>query len=53
MRAAMTQIAVLASAILLPGASTAAAKQPNILFLLADDLGYNELGYMNESRAAV
>ena len=23
---------------------------PNVLFLLADDLGYNELGYMNSSR---
>eukprot|EP00928_Gymnodinium_smaydae_P032485 TRINITY_DN23515_c0_g2_i1.p1 TRINITY_DN23515_c0_g2~~TRINITY_DN23515_c0_g2_i1.p1 ORF type:complete len:572 (-),score=65.13 TRINITY_DN23515_c0_g2_i1:309-2024(-) len=26
------------------------AEQPNILFILADDLGYNELGFMNSSR---
>ena len=25
-------------------------RRPNILFLLADDLGYNEMGFMNASR---
>ena len=31
-------------------AATAIAVKPNMLFILADDLGYNEMGFMNETR---
>lgn len=30
-----------------------AAKSPNFLFILADDLGYNELNFMNSTRGIV
>ena len=34
------------------GAATfvAATSPPNIIFIMADDMGYNELGYMNATR---
>jgi hypothetical protein len=31
-------------------AQSASAPKPNIMFVLADDLGYNEMGFMNSSR---
>jgi arylsulfatase A-like enzyme len=31
----------------------AAVQQPNIVFILADDLGYNELGFMNSTRGLI
>lgn len=32
------------------GAVAAVEKRPNIVFILADDLGYNEMGFMNSTR---
>lgn len=34
-------------------AAVAAAKQPNIVFILADDLGNSEVGFMNSTRGLV
>ena len=31
-------------------AAAATAPKPNIMFILADDLGYNELNFMNNTR---
>jgi opacity protein-like surface antigen len=42
-------VVAVALAICLSGAA-AAASPPNIMFILADDLGYNELNFMNSSR---
>lgn len=45
--------------LLLPSACAAApahaglASKPNIMFVLADDLGYNEMGFMNASRGLI
>mmetsp|Transcript_97776 Transcript_97776/g.276738 ORF Transcript_97776/g.276738 Transcript_97776/m.276738 type:complete len:561 (+) Transcript_97776:51-1733(+) len=35
------------------GLSIAKARQPDIIFILADDLGYNELGFMNSTRGLI
>merc|ERR1719163_282667 len=31
----------------------ASARAPDILFILADDLGYNEMGFMNSTRGLI
>eukprot|EP01062_Namystynia_karyoxenos_P009373 TRINITY_DN13324_c0_g2_i1.p2 TRINITY_DN13324_c0_g2~~TRINITY_DN13324_c0_g2_i1.p2 ORF type:complete len:559 (+),score=164.65 TRINITY_DN13324_c0_g2_i1:78-1754(+) len=41
------------SAAALLAAATLSARSPDILFILADDLGYNELGFMNGTRGLI
>ena len=45
--------AALVLAVAAPGTLPAAPPRPNILFFLADDLGYNEASFVNSSRGIV
>ena len=48
--AACIFLLLFASSTAAPGKGAFSGSPPNVLFILADDLGYNELGYMNSSR---